>query len=103
MGSCLCISGRVGSDNVFALTSLRGQAEEQICKFFRSIDLKSLEPRRFALNLGLEYLENFFFSIPWIDALPDQLKKQMTQKMTAGLPGSEQHFPGSFFELDFEF
>ena len=102
-GVVFAFCGRVGGENIFALTSLTEQSEAQVKSFFGDIESEAPNPRKLALNLGLEYIENLYFSPEWIESLSEPLKQQMREKMRAGLPGREDHNPMGYFELDLDF
>lgn len=101
-GVVFAFCGEVGSKSIFLISSLTGQSDSQIGSFFESVEREHPEPRRLALNLGLEYLENIFFSENWISGLSEPLVNQMKNKAKAGLPGREMHNPHCLSELDFE-
>jgi len=98
-GAIVAFCGRIGSADVMTLSYIEGTVDEHILPFFTSIDATEPNPREFAFNLGVEFIENIFFRPSWIESLDPKVKFQIIEKGKRGLPGIHPHVPNFWSEL----
>jgi hypothetical protein len=80
--------GRLGSANIALVGGMLPESGDHILRFvstFSNLPLESIGD--VSLNLSLEYAENTFFRISWIDALNEQDREGLIRKFMAGTPG----------------
>ncbi|GAA6191628.1 hypothetical protein NBRC116597_15470 [Phaeobacter sp. NW0010-22] len=101
-GIIFAFCGNVGGQNLLLLASTGQQNPEQIERWFKSVEEKEFDTLDFAINLGLDYLENIFLSPDWVEGLSPMLQKHILRKAGIGLPFAGPRSPDGLFEIQFQ-
>jgi len=87
-GAVATFCGNIKGHNLFGCIGIDDVQSHNFDDFFASSDkIPDSFGASYALHIGLEYIENCYFKIPWLNDLPPNISSLIINRSISGTPG----------------